>query len=150
MNEKLVRVTLLANIASTLFMVGVIWFVQVVHYPLYANVGEQSFSKYEQRHNNATSWIVGPPMLVEAVTATLLLWFRPVGVSRLIVGVGFVLVAVIWLSTAFLQVPCHDALLNGFQPDLHWRLVASNWIRTIAWSLRGCMTLSMIWSLLKQ
>jgi len=145
----LVLDTLLVNAGCTLFLVGVIWFVQMVHYALYANVGEQSFSNYEQRHNNATSWIVGPPMLVEAATAMLLLWFCPAGVSRLIVGVGFVLVVLIWVSTAFLQVPCHDALVNGFQPKVHQRLVASNWIRTIAWSLRGCLTLSMIWSMLK-
>lgn len=149
MNEKFIRLTVLANLASTLFMVGVIWFVQIVHYPLYANVGDQSFSNYEQLHSNATSWIVGPAMLVEAVTATLLLRFRPAGVTRWVVGVGSVLVVVIWVSTAVLQVPCHDVLLRGFQSDVHQRLVVTNWIRTIAWSLRGCLTLSMIWSMLK-
>lgn len=149
MNEDLVRVTLLANVASTWFMVGLIWFVQIVHYPLYADVGEQSFSNYEQRHNNSTTWVVAPPMLVEAATATLLLWFCPVGVSRWTVGVGFMLVVVIWMSTALLQVPCHDRLVTGFQSDAHWRLVASNWIRTATWSLRGCLTLWMVWSRLK-
>jgi hypothetical protein len=149
MNDKLVRATLLANVASTLFMVGVIWFVQIVHYPLFANVGQQSFSNYEQRHAGVTTWIVVPPMLVEIVTATLLVWFCPAGVQRWTVGVGFVLVVVIWVSTAFLQVPFHDQLANGFQAGAHQQHVASNWIRTIAWSLRGCLTLSMIWSMLK-
>ena len=32
-------VLLLVHAASTLFMAGVIWFVQVVHYPLMASVG---------------------------------------------------------------------------------------------------------------
>ncbi len=149
MNEERVRLILMENVASTLFMVGVIWFVQIVHYPLYANVGDQSFSNYEQLHSNATSLIVGPPMLVEAVTAALLLCYWPAGVMRWVVVVGFVLVIVIWVSTAFLQVPCHDVLLRGFQSDVHQRLVVTNWIRTIAWSLRGCLTLSMIWSMLK-
>ena len=148
-NDELVRVTLLANVASTLLMVGLIWFVQIVHYPLYSDVSEQSFLNYELRHNRLTTWVVAPPMLVELVTATMLFWFCPAGVSRWTVGVGFVLVAVIWISTALLQVPCHDALVKGFQSVVHQRLVATNWIRTIAWSLRGCLVLSMIWSKLK-
>jgi hypothetical protein len=35
---------LLANAAATLFMVGVIRFVQVVHYPLFARVGRPGFA----------------------------------------------------------------------------------------------------------
>ena len=31
---------LLLHAAATLFMTGLIWFVQVVHYPLFARVGE--------------------------------------------------------------------------------------------------------------
>jgi hypothetical protein len=149
MNEEWARFTLLANVASTLLMVGLIWFVQIVHYPLFADVSEPSFSKYEQRHNSLTTWVVAPPMLVELITATMLLWFCPAGVSRSTVGVGFMLVAVIWISTALLQVPCHDALVKGFQVFVHQRLVATNWVRTVAWSLRGCLVLSMIWSKLK-
>ena len=149
MNEARARVTLVANIASTLFMVGLIWFVQIVHYPLFADVSEPSFSNYEQRHNSLTTWVVAPPMAVELITATMLFWFFPAGVSRWTVGAGFVLVAVIWISTALLQVPCHDALAKGFQTVVHQRLVDTNWIRTVAWSLRGCLVLSMIWSKLK-
>lgn len=149
MNEEWARGTLLAHIASTLFMVGLIWFVQIVHYPLFADVTEQHFSNYELRHNRLTTWVVAPPMLVELVTATMLFWFRPAGVSRWAVNSGFALVAVIWISTALLQVPCHDALVKGFQAFVHQRLVATNWIRTVAWSLRGCLVISMIWSKLK-
>jgi hypothetical protein len=35
---------------ATLFMCGLAWFVQVVHYPLMARVGEPQWSEYERAH----------------------------------------------------------------------------------------------------
>jgi hypothetical protein len=140
------RLNLLAHLASTVYMVGLIWFVQVVHYPLLGAVSESEFSSYEQRHMSLTTWVVGPPMLIEAATAVLLFWFRPADVPLWSVWVGGVALATIWLSTALLQVPCHEALSKGFDADVHRRLVSTNWIRTIAWSLRGLLVLWMVWT----
>lgn len=50
---------LLANVAATLFMVGLIWMAQVVHYPLFDAVGEQNYVRYQQRHQANLSYIVG-------------------------------------------------------------------------------------------
>ena len=137
------RLLLLAHLASTAFMTGVIWFVQVVHYPLFASVGGSEFSAYERQHTDSTTWVVGPPMLVEAVTALLLFWFRPAGVSTWLLSLGLALLAVIWMSTAFLQVPCHELLSEQFNATVQQRLVATNWVRTVAWSLRSLVVLWM-------
>ena len=131
------------HLASTLFMAGLIWFVQVVHYPLYSQVGTSDFAKYEQRHKTATTWVVAPPMLMELTTAVLLLWFRPVGLTTLPCVLGLSLVGVNLLSTLFLQVPCHEILTQAFDPAVHQKLVSTNWIRTAAWSLRGILVLWM-------
>lgn len=128
---------LLANVVSTLFLVGLIWMVQVVHYPLFNDVGEQNYIEYQQRHQNNITYIVGPAMLIELITAILLIWFPIEGISRQWVYVGIGLVVLIWLSTAFIQVPCHEKLVKGFDPAAHQWLVNSNWIRTIAWTARG-------------
>ncbi len=124
-------------------MLGVIWFVQIVHYPLFASMGRAEFRAYEQRHTDLTTWVVAPPMLVEGITALLLFWFRPTGVSIGQLSIGLALVAVIWLSTALLQVPCHNVLCQGFDPVVHQRLVGTNWMRTVAWSARGLLVLWM-------
>ena len=58
--------------AATLYMTGLIWFVQVVHYPLMARVGGGGFAAYEAAHTNRTAWVVGPAMLAEAGTAVAL------------------------------------------------------------------------------
>jgi hypothetical protein len=60
-----VKYVLLAHLAATLFMAGVIWFVQVVHYPLFSRIGSEKFSLYSKAHSRLTTCVVGPPMLVE-------------------------------------------------------------------------------------
>ena len=37
---------LLVSLATTIFMTGLIWFVQVVHYAMFANVGLDPFTAY--------------------------------------------------------------------------------------------------------
>jgi hypothetical protein len=143
MNPALVRLVFLGQLGSTLYMTGLIWFVQVVHYPLLGATGFAEFPAYEKRHMALTTWVVGPPMLVEGATAVLLFWFRPPGVTTGQLWAGLLLGAVVWLSTAFLQVPCHEALAGGFDPAVHQRLVWTNWVRTAAWSLRGLLVLWM-------
>ena len=135
---------LLANAAATIFMTGLIWFVQVVHYPLFAAVGVAEFPAYSRAHQQWTTLVVGPPMLVEALTAALLLGSRPAGVPSWSAWVGIGLVAVIWLSTALLQVPAHARLVGGFDGSVAGALVATNWIRTAAWSARAALVLWMV------
>jgi hypothetical protein len=44
MTDALFQVVLLANLGSSLLMTGVIWFVQIVHYPLFGGSGRESSS----------------------------------------------------------------------------------------------------------
>ena len=130
------RLILLTQVFATLFMVGLIWFVQIVHYPLYANVGRDQFPEYEALHNRLTTWVVGPAMLIEMVTAVTLLKYPPNGCASL-AKVGLGLLIVIWVSTAALSVPAHDVLTAGFSAGAYRKLVNTNWIRTVAWTARG-------------
>ena len=135
---------LLANAAATLVMVGVIWFVQIVHYPLFGSVGADFFTAYSEAHSRLTTYVVGPPMLLEAATTVLLIVLRPETVPAYLPWAGAVLLVVIWFSTALLQVPGHQKLGLGFDPRVHRFLVASNWVRTAAWSARGVLVLWML------
>ena len=135
---------LLAHAAATLFMVGVIWFVQVVHYPLFARVGTSGFAAYSGTHSRLTGLVVGPPMLLEAATAVALVITVPPGISVTLAWTGLILLAGIWLSTALLQSPRHTTLGRGFDAAAHHSLVTSNWLRTVLWSLRGLVVLWML------
>jgi hypothetical protein len=55
-------------------MLGLIWFVQIVHYPLFSSVGEREFAGYEIQHSRLTAFVVGPPMLIEALSAIALVF----------------------------------------------------------------------------
>lgn len=136
---------LIANAASTFFMAGLIWFVQVVHYPLFAAVGTAEFPAYSRLHQSLTTFVVGPPMLVEALTAGMLVVARPTGVSAWLAWTGFALVIVIWASTALLQIPAHGRLASGFDASTAATLVSSNWVRTAAWSARAAIVAAMLW-----
>lgn len=130
---------LLANAGATWFMVGLIWFVQLVHYPLFREAGRSDFHAYHRRHTARTTIIVAPVMLTEAVSSCALLWLGVDGA-----GLGCVLLAIAWLSTFAVQVPLHARLEHGHDAAIIRRLVRSNWIRTVAWSARGVLVLWMI------
>ncbi len=136
---------LLAHTAATLFMVGVIWFVQVVHYPLFARVGPDAFVPYAAVHGTLTGYVVGPPMVLELLTAVGLVVRPPPGVNPLVPWVGLALVGALWLSTFFVQVPLHETLRAGFQPEAWRRLVMTNLWRTALWSIRGALALYLLW-----
>lgn len=138
------RMALLLNIAATGMMIGVIWFVQVVHYPLFGHVGRDGFAAYEAEHSRRTTIVVVPPMLVELGTGIWLIVRPPAGMPGWVFTAGFALIAVVWLSTFLLQVPRHTLLGRGFDDRAHRVLVATNWIRTIAWTARGIL---LLWAL---
>ncbi|MEM6469796.1 MAG: hypothetical protein AAF802_09615 [Planctomycetota bacterium] len=129
----------LINLVSTWYLVGLIWMVQIVHYNLFDRVGSEGFVRYETDHSALITPIVGPPMLIELGTAFLLVVACPAGVSRPAMIAGLVAVIAIWLSTAFIQVPCHARLSEGFSERDYELLVGTNWIRTVLWTVRGIL-----------
>ena len=136
-------VLLLIHAFATLFMTGLIWFVQVVHYPLFASVGREQFPAYEDAHQRLTTWVVCPTMLVELGSG---IWLLKTGSPETIglIWTGAALIIVIWLITAGLSVPAHRQLAQGYSDSAHRRLVLTNWIRTVAWSLRSALVLVII------
>lgn len=132
MNE----VALVANLVSTAVMVGVIWFVQIVHYPLLARFGASQSVEVAQEHQRRTGFVVGAPMAIEGVSTLVLLVSRPDEVSVLLPWIGAVFLAVALGSTVLLSVPLHARMAEHHSDDVGRRLVLTNWPRTIAWSLR--------------
>lgn len=122
---------------------GLIWCIQVVHYPLMDRVGLECFAGFHRQHSLRISLIVVPAMLVEAATALLLVVSVPAGVPGALPALGLGLLAIVWVSTFAAQVPLHARLARGFDPEAHRRLVNSNWLRTAAWSLRAALAIAI-------
>lgn len=123
-----------AHLFATFAMTGIIWFVQIVHYPMLARLPHENFAALEREHCDRTGFVVAPPMLVEAFT---LVWLLFRGFHSPLFLFTAALLGVVWISTFTLQVPAHRALLQGWNEPAHRRLVFTNWIRTTAWTLRA-------------
>jgi|YNPBryunderm2012_1023409.scaffolds.fasta_scaffold35492_2 hypothetical protein len=139
MDDGFLRLASSIHLAATWSMIGLIWFVQRVHYPLFHRVGVEQFAEYEQAHTRLTTSIVAPLMLIEAATALVLM-------SSLApwTWLNFGLLTMIWGSTAIVQIPCHQRLRQGFDAMTHRRLVRSNWLRTTLWTVRGLLVSTML------
>lgn len=150
------QLLVLVQAMSAWFLTGLIWVIQIVHYPLMAGVGTSQWVAYQRSHMSRITWIVAPAMLIEATScflclllasadssAATMLWNTPWAHAALAALLGLV-----WVSTWLLQVPAHRTLSTGLDPASIRRLVVSNWIRTTAWSVRAALLAFMIGSMI--
>lgn len=132
---------LLLHAAVTWMLTGLIWTIQIVHYPLFEQVGENRFIRYHARHMRGITWVAGPLMLIEAGSAALLFFL---GERSPWFNLGLVALGAVWFSTLLLQVPLHDRLTRGFNRQTIRRLSFTNGIRTLSWTLRAACLLMML------
>jgi hypothetical protein len=138
---------LILNACLTWFMTGLIWFVQIVHYPLFDAVSKETFTQFANRHCQLTGNVVMLPMLGELLSAfvLILLWQ---GSGRLVVWAGFAIVVAIWVATLLLSIPCHQKFCTaGFSETTYVSLVAGNWLRTVLWSIRSVLVAWLIYKI---
>ena len=146
MPQPFARLLLGAEWISTLAMFGIIWFVQIVHYPMFLEVAPGNFTRYETAYANRMGFLVGPLMVLDLSSAALLVApaLRPAAISATQAWAGLLLLGLIWASTAFVQIPLHNQLhLSPDRAAMH-RLIGTNWIRTVAWSARAVLMLFWI------
>ncbi len=149
---------LIAQIMASTTMAAIAWFVQIVHYPLFAllqssgskagevaGMSRSAVRVYHDENVRRTRPIVLVPMVVEAATATWLALFPPAAVGRGAAIAGLSLVAIVVVSTALVQVPLHESLRSGDAPaETVKRLVRSTRIRTAAWTARAILAAWML------
>jgi hypothetical protein len=132
---------LLLHAVVTWTLTGLIWTIQIVHYPLFQQVGEDGFVRYHARHMRRITWVAGPLMLAEAGSAALLF---SLGERSPCFNLGLMALAAVWVSTLLFQVPLHDRLTRGFNKETIRLLTFTNAIRTLGWTLRAACLLAML------
>ena len=133
MPDELPDILWLTHLAATLFLVGLIWVVQVVHYPLFAHVGAEQFHGYWRVHTRPihhparrpvdahrrcggrAAFCVAAARLVDAGAGDRV---RAVGVDQAL--------------HVLIRIPLHERLGRRFDPAALRRLVLANWFRTAA------------------
>lgn len=143
-DDRVISVVLGVHAFSTLAMMGLVWFVQVVHYPLMSRVGSESFAAFEAAHLKRTRVVVGPLMVGEALAAVVLLAARPEQVPLWMTIAGAVLLGGVWLLTFLVLVPKHERLVLGWDARTHARLVQWNLPRALMWTVRGVLAVLML------
>jgi hypothetical protein len=128
-----------AHAVATLVLVGIIWTIQVVHYPLFAAVGAEAFVAYEAAHATRITALIAVPWAVQGLTTAALVVAPPAGAPRWLVWVAALLAAAPVLVTVTMSVPAHERLAGGFDAAAHARLVGTNWLRTAAWTAHGAV-----------
>lgn len=144
MNEPFASIVLIAQVIGSVGMFGVIWTIQLVHYPLMRAVPADAFVRYEELHTRAITMVVGPLMAIEGVCVLAVFFFRPDGVPLWSTWAGGVVEAIAIGVTAFVSAPTHGRLERGFDAALLDRLIATNWFRTIAWTARAGLAVLML------
>lgn len=154
-DPEVTRGALFVNAAAAAFMTGLIWFVQVVHYPLMARVvgsgGEgwrEQLRAYCGEHQRRTTLVVAAPMLIEAVAACVVV--ASLSGTEHVAWASALVLAGVWLSTCAVQVPIHGALERADDAARATRLVRllvrTNWVRTIGWSARAVLGVWMAYA----
>lgn len=134
---------MLIHAAATWAMVGFIWTIQLLVYPMMARVPADAFPAYEQLHQRRVVAVLAVFAVVEVVAAGALA-FVDTGVPTVLWSIGGVLLFALWVATGAFYAPLHGRLGDGFDADLHELLVRTNWLRTVAWTARGVIAGLMI------
>lgn len=143
--------TLFANLIITSLLTGLIWYIQVVHYPIFTKINPEAFMAFHNFHTQHTGYVVAAPMLIELILSFILLSeFRQVAIVPLWThGLLCGLTVLIWMVTFGIAVPLHNQLsYGGFDLDVIHKLVNVNWVRTVAWSIRCIILTYFSWRII--
>jgi hypothetical protein len=122
-------------------MAGIIWYVQLVHYPLFSEVGADTWFAYHADHERRTGWVVAPLMIAELASAAALVL---IGGHGPLAVAGLLLALTTWALTFALAVPLHRRLNQARELATMQRLVNVNWLRTAAWTAHGVIAVALL------
>ncbi len=131
----------LTHAAATWFMVGLIWVIQTVHYPLWVHVNNPEDSiLFHSRHSRSIATLVAIVGGMEFATAAWLAFVEP----HWLTVSGVAALTAVWGVTGLVQIPLHRRLSLNWDAATIRRLVASNWIRTALWTIRGAIATAIL------
>ena len=125
---------LVLHLIATSVMVGVIWVIQLVHYPSFHFIELKQYTTFQRFHMSRISYVVIPAMLTELFTLILIV----ISMDQIdtLVAASAILLIFIWLMTAVFFSGVHQRLTLGYDQIVVDKLVKLNWGRTLLWTLR--------------
>jgi hypothetical protein len=121
-------------------LLTLIWLVQLIIYPSFRYTADEYFITWHTRYTGLIALVVTPLMLFQVGIEIMHILFLT---SRWL-RIG--LISAIWISTFSFSVPCHNRLhIEGKKRGLVERLIKTNWLRTVLWSILFLETMSQIY-----
>ena len=131
------------HLVSTSFMVGVIWIVQLVHYPTFLFIDEQKSNDFQKFHMSRISYIVMPAMTTELFSGIYIFIYSNMAIDSNLFLLALTVLIINWIITALVFVKMHNKLLINYKIEIISLLVKWNWLRTLLWSVRLILLLRM-------
>ena len=131
------------HLVSTSFMVGVIWIVQLVHYPTFLFIDEQKSYDFQKFHMSRISYIVMPAMTTELFSGIYIYIYSNMAIESNLFLLALTILIINWIITALVFVKMHNKLLINYKIEIISLLVKWNWLRTLLWSVRLILLLRM-------
>ncbi|CAH1001924.1 hypothetical protein LEM8419_02838 [Neolewinella maritima] len=122
----------LATLGTSWALFGLIWTIQLVHYPSFHFVPE--FSDFHPHHTRSITLIVAPLMVAELAVSA---WMAYRTDFQLFWVIALLVVLVIWGITFFQAIPLHELLATQREDSTIDALVRVNWPRTLLWTLKA-------------
>ncbi len=120
------------QLAVSAYLVGLIWLVQLIHYPAFRSIAADAWTAFHQAHSAALGLLAGGPMIISLLLGCWLAYTA--GDTRQYAVLGCEIVA--WIVTFGLSVPQHQRLAKAKDDVAITRLIRGNWLRTGAWTLK--------------
>ena len=147
--QRNLRPLIVVHAAASMFMVGLIWTIHYVHYPLFAYVGESTYASFQTAHVERIGKLLFVPWLTEGFTLIGILVLAFLGgrkTLRVPVVINGAAMAVVLVISGFWSAPAHGKLADGFDKSIHDQLMTANLIRTLAWTVCGACSIRMVFS----
>jgi hypothetical protein len=116
-----------------------------VNYSSWHLIGPAEFTAYHQFISPRVITLLVAPALLGTAFTILMLWRRPSTIPSWSVWLAILLQAIVWISTATIQVPIQLELnANGLSLPLIERLIETNfWLRRVPYALCAVLFLLM-------
>jgi hypothetical protein len=130
-----------------LYVLGEIWFGQIVVYPLFAKVGEAEYVAYHRFYSSRIPLPVILPGFASFLLPIGLVFFGPASVPLWMYLANVVCGLVGFLVTLALEIPRHAKLEQGGKQEAVIReLILYNWPRTLSITGSALLTILMLTS----
>jgi hypothetical protein len=130
-----------------LYVLGEVWFAQLVVYPLFAKVGEADYIAYHRFYSSRIPLPVIVPGFASFLIPIVLVFLRPDSVSMWMALANAACGVVGLVVTVALEIPRHARLEKGGKQEAVIReLVLYNWPRTLSITASAFLTVLMLTS----